>query len=554
MNKNCFRIRIGLIFFLSFTLLAAAAPGASAKPMLVVAISVDQMRADYLTKFQKYFSGGFKWLHDSGVVFQDAHQNHFLTETAPGHSTLLTGLNPGSNGIVANYWYDRDRRALVYCTADDAYPILDNAKAEGRSPRSLRATTLGDWIKAQSPQSRVVSLAGKDRSAILMAGQDADEVLWYNEQNGRMETSTYYQRRYAKWVDSFNKRQLPVSYFGKTWDYLKPAEFYRQFGPDDAPNEGGSDRTFPHVIGGFTALANASFYSSFIETPFLDEVVLTAAREAVTANQLGKRDVTDVLCVGLSATDYIGHAFGPSSHEMADQLLRLDLFLQQFIDFLKAEVGAENLVIVLSADHGVLPLPEELSSHGTRASRLTKQDRLLFQRLNDHLSRKLGFKENWILGYYSTNIYLNYPALGQHDLKRSEVEAAAKEYLLGLPAVAAVYGRSDIHLAVKNPDPILKLLRNAFNEARSGDVIIQFRENYIPSTGTTGTTHGSPYRYDSWVPLVLFKRATGHKTIPEEVHTTDIAPTLAELLGVKTPEKLDGVSRLRLLTQAAAGN
>ncbi|MBI3940847.1 MAG: alkaline phosphatase family protein [Acidobacteria bacterium] len=533
--------------FLPLWQLGAAPQTTPSNPKLIVVIAVDQMLPDYLSRYQSYYTGGLKWLYDNGVVFENAVQNHAVTETAPGYSAMLSGLNPGRNGIVANQWYDRARQSSVYCVEDLTTAILQDAKAEGRSPRNFKATTLGDWLKDASPASRVVALSGKDRSAILLGGQRADEVYWYNSANGRLVTSNYYQRQISPWADSFNGRRIAASYFGKTWAYLKSSGLYRLFGEDNEAAEDDWDSTFPHQIGRGLFVPNAAFYASFTGTPFLDELLLAAAREATAANKLGQRRETDLLCLALSATDYIGHRYGPGSHEIADQLLRLDVSLGDFFEFLDERVGLKNIAIVLTSDHGVLPLPETLAAQGVKASRLEKSDLVFFQGLNSYLDGKFGSRENWLVFFSDFNLYLNYPALLRHKLPRPDAEAAVKEYLRQSTKVAAVYSRSDMELALKRQDEGLELFRNNFNPDLSGDVFVQFSEFLLATVERRGTTHGSPYPYDRHVPLVFYGPAWKHKSISEEARVIDIAPTLAEMLGLSTPKKLDGVSRLKWL-------
>ena len=469
-----------------------AQPSAPPRPALVIAISVDQMRADYLTRYQRFYSGGLKWLYENGVVFERAFHNHAVTETAPGHAVILSGLNPGRSGMVANYWYDRDRRAAVYCVEDTAVSILEDAKAEGRSPKNLMGTTLGDWIKEALPRSRVISISGKDRSAILMGGKHADEVYWYS--GGKMVTSSYYQRQVARWIGTVNDKRIPLSYFNKTWDYLQPgAEFYKLFGRDDVANEKNWNSTFPHPIGVALFHADSAYYTSFTETPFLDDVVLASVREAVQSLNLGSQEnAVDLLTIGLSATDYIGHAYGPGSHEIADQLLRLDRNLGEFFQFIDQRVGLKNTLIALTSDHGALPMPELLAAQGIQSSRLNRDDLMLFRNLDSYLDEKFNAKENWITYYSDHVLYLSYPALGRRNLKRSEVEQAAKEYLSRNPRLAAVYSRTDVESAGSRPGPTLELVRNGFNADRGGDLFLIFAENvypYVERAGTLLTDH-----------------------------------------------------------------
>ena len=505
------------------------------------------MRADYLTEYQRFYSGGLKWLYENGVVFEKAFHNHALTETAPGHAVILSGLNPGRSGVIANNWYDRDRRATVYCVEDSAAPILDDAKAEGRSPKNLNGTTLGDWMKEASPQSRVVSISGKDRSAILMGGKHPDEVYWYS--GGKLVTSKYYQEHVSKWAQASNDKRIALSYFNKTWDYLSPgAEIYKLFGKDENPNERNWETAFPHPIGTALFVADSAYYTSFAETPFLDEVVLAGVRDAVTSLRLGSSaNGIDLLTIGLSATDYIGHTFGPGSQEMADQLLRLDRNLGDLFKFIDQRIGLRNCLIAITADHGALPLPENLAAQGTPSSRLKRDDVMLFRNLDSYLDEKFGAKETWVTYYSDHVLYLSYPAIGRRNLKRSEVEAAAMEYLLRDRRVAAVYTRSDVEISGASLSPTAQLVRNGFNADRSGDLFIVFAERVYPHVERSGTGHGTVFDYDRQVPMVLYGADWPAKRVPLEVHVVDIGPTLADALRIRPPEKLDGVSRLGLL-------
>jgi hypothetical protein len=395
-----------------------------------------------------------------------------------------------------------------------------------------------------------VSLSGKDRAAILMGGQQPDHVYWYNSANGRLVTSTWYQRRYPQWVEALNSRRVPASYFGKVWDYLKPGDrFYALFAEDDVAAEEDSDPRFPHPVGRSLFVPVSSLFTTFTQTPFLDEFILTAAREAIRAEQLGTRGPTDLLAVGLSATDYIGHTYGPASHEMADQLLRLDQALGAFFKYLDENVGLEKVMIVMTADHGVPPLVNQPEGTAGKSTRLNKGDLLRFQALNSELSRKFGAQDNWLSYYADGDLYLNHAAIAKHNLRRSDVEAAVKEYLRQSPTVAAVYGRSDLDKMLKAPDESLDLFRNGFHPDVSGDVVIQFTELLVPVVERRGTTHGSLYRYDRWVPLVFYGAGWKPHRVAEQVHIIDVAPTLSDALKLPPAAGLDGISRLSMLVE-----
>ncbi len=342
-------------------LLTAGGPGTTAaqrpvgppasRPRLVVVIAVDQLRADYIDRFRTSFGpAGFNLFLEHGARFVTARYQHAITETCPGHAVMLTGSYGMVNGIVANDWYDARAKRAMYC-AEDTTVTLVGAREAGRSPRNLIAGTVGDMLRTQTAgRGRVITVSGKDRSAIMLGGKRADAAYWPVE--SAFVTSTYYRPDLPAWVRAFNASRPVARYVGRRWDRALPAAAYAAMGADDVRYErdvAGLGRTFPHPI----ASAQAVDY-----TPFSDEIVADFAMRAVTAESLGRDTVPDLLGIGFSATDRVGHTFGPNSHEIMDDVVRLDRTLARLFDFLNREVGLDNVLLVLTADHGVAPFPE----------------------------------------------------------------------------------------------------------------------------------------------------------------------------------------------------
>lgn len=544
---------VGLILALTLAVLCSASAPARAKQApgkirLVLMIGIDQMQMDYLNRFSQDFRSGLRRLYDRGAVFTNAHQNHALTETAPGHSTLLSGSNPSRSGIIANQWYGRAERKIVYCVEDSASSILGHNDYPGRSPRNFKATTLGDWLKSVSPESKVYSVAGKDRSAILMGGKKADGAYWYDIQTGNFITSAYYVEKVPSWVATFNGHKYADQQFGKTWDRLVPdVSFYNRFGQDRIVSEGDEMQSvFPHIFNSLSLRPASGFYTYFASTPFLDEHIERFARRLTEEYELGQDGATDLLAIGFSALDFIGHSHGPYSHEATDTIMRLDLVLGGLFRFLDGRIGLDQVAVVLSADHGVLPLAENLEGAGKLSRRIERSDILRFQNLNSRMSEKLG-KGKWILEFASANFYLNYEEIGRHNLKRSEVEQTLASILKEFDLVDTVYTRTEIQRS--SEDPFLQLYRNSFHEENSGDVLARFKERHLATVSRVGTSHGSPYHYDTNVPILFMGKDIRPRVSSQRIHTVDIAPTLADWLRIEKPKDLDGQSRLGMLRE-----
>jgi predicted AlkP superfamily pyrophosphatase or phosphodiesterase len=512
-----------------------AAPQESRR--LVILIVVDQCRADYLDRFRTSFRGGFKTLLDRGIRFVEAHHDHAVTVTAPGHAALATGLHPSRSGIIDNQWYDRTSKQGVYSFGDPAAAILRPLSvavlSPGRSPRNLLGSALGDWLKAHSPASKVFAAGGKDRSAIALGGRKPDGAFWFDLPSGYWVTSTNYFAEYPAWLADFARERHADRYFGKLWEPLA------------APNtRTGGGQAFSHLLGWLSLRPNSVFYSDALGSPFLDRDLVDLAKLLVEQQELGVDEAPDLLALGFSALDGAGHDHGPESPEVADVLMRLDAALADLFQFLEGRIGLGQVAIALSADHGVMPLPEAGGDGPSRGERLGADTVLCFQRAGEPWKDVLGGGAS-----LQESLYLDGGGDSSPTPRRQEAESGLAQSLARCPGVERVWTRTELEGRADHDDPFLDLYRHSFHPERSPDLYIQYREDFLPQAGV-GTTHGSPYRHDTHVPMVLLLPGVPPREIRARVRTVDLAPTLASWLGVPVPTGLDGEDRWSLFASA----
>jgi predicted AlkP superfamily pyrophosphatase or phosphodiesterase len=519
-----------------------------AAPKLAVVIVVDQMRYDYLVRFAGLFTGGFAKLLREGAVFTNAHHDHAGTETAPGHATLLTGSFPSHHGIVGNTWHDRQTMQSLYCVDDRNSSLvassIEASSGIGKSPRNLLRHTLGDWLKAKYADAKVVSIAAKDRSAILMAGWDADAAYWFHNASGSFVSSRYYLKALPNWAAQWNAARRADRYFGKLWEKLRPEEDYFVSREDWFDAEGdGEHTTFPHafvnddesVADSAQSRIDARFYGWLANTPFIDVLTLEFAQQAIESEALGADATPDLLLIGLKAMDAVGHAYGPLSQESEDNLLRLDAELEKFFAVLEAKVRMKNCVIALSADHGVLPLPEELRRRGFESARI-----LSAEALDEVKSVEKEMQEEWrtkrsILRTYLGDLNLDYRAADSLGLPPAEFRARVAAKLRSLSFVGDIFTSDELSAVDGAARDYLDKQRRSFHPDRSPDLTMQLKPHYLVTSNPHGTTHGSPYEYDTHVPLIFWGERIKPQRIDAPHRTVDLAPTLAYLLNLDAP-------------------
>lgn len=541
-RKNLRFISIGIMLLFTAQFYNGCQRQKAAPPRLNVLLVVDQMCAEHLQRYGDLFQGGLARLLKEGRVYSEAHHDHAYTVTGAGHATLATGSFPSTSGIVGNDWYEKLLRRVVYCTEDSQYPIIgynQQDPEDGRSPHYLDVPAIGDWLKEASPRSKVFGIAKKDRAAIMMAGQKPDGAYWYNTGDGQMVTSTYYRESYPQWVTDFNQTRSADQYFDAGWQrLLADTAVYLRARRDDFPAEGdGKGNTFPHLFTDMSDSPDPRFYDELCITPFGDQLVLNFAKACITNEQLGVDDVPDLLALSCSAADLIGHRYGPFSQEALDYYLRLDRYLGDFFDFLDETIGSEHYAVAFSSDHGVIPLPEYLQEQNVAAKRVLKgpfmneaKGRLLKIATTFEVEPKIY--EN-VSGF---SIFLDQEILA--SINRENFQQTIIDELCKMEAMDTIYTAAQI-LAAPDDDSILSMIKRSYDQRRTGDLYFVLKENYLLDD-QFGTTHGSPYRYDTHVPFIFWGPGIKKGEIKDPVRTVDLAPTLSGMMGIETPETVNG--------------
>lgn len=518
-----------------------AAPENNASPKLVVVLVVDQMRGDYIDKFQSQWTGGLKRLVNEGAWFHDAAYPYAATETCVGHATVSTGAFPATHGMIANEWWDRDQQKDVTCTSDAAVKNVAYAGGAvsggaGDSVAKMLVPAFADELKHQSsPGTRIVTMSLKGRAAITLAGHQGDAVTWFDGATGAWLTSTAYPQ--ASFVEEFVKAHPVAADYGKTWSPLLPdsAYLYEKIAAGSAPPPGFGD-SFPHPLRGIdgSKSADRSFYLQWATSPYAESYLAQMAETAIDKLGLGKNSGTDFLGIGFSSLDYVGHSFGPRSWEVQDELARLDRDLAGLFAHLDKTVGRGNYVVVLSADHGVAPIPEELRKAGIDAGRINIDEMKI--RI-EKAFEPFHFAKPVVAEVGGTDVYFT---PGTYAKLKTEPLAlqAVLDAIQNLPGVARVYQAEELDDRPPTQNPIRAAESDGFFKSRSGDLVIVPKPYWMwdysrpgkPTRG--GTTHGTPYDYDQRVPVILMGWGIRPGKYYGPATPADIAPTLAALCGI----------------------
>jgi hypothetical protein len=497
------------------------------------------MRFDYLTRLAPLYREGLRTLLDRGAVFSNANFRHSATETGPGHSVILSGAHPRHSGIVANDWYDPFLKRVVNVVDDATHQPVGGA-GRSASPVNALTFTVGDMLKRKAPQAHVVGVSLKDRSAVLLGGRRAEAAYWYEAVGGNFITSSYYMPAPPEWLTRWNEQRLPDQYAGKRWERLLPdVHLYEQYAGKDAV-EGEWDRkdvVFPHAIRGKPP--ETLYYDDLRRTPAADELTLSFALEAIKAHEIGQDGVTDILGVGFSGTDYIGHTYGADSQEVMDQLLRLDRILGRLFEELDRRVGLDATLVVLTADHGSLPLVENLQAKGIDAKRV--QPRVIAEAIQQALQKRFPGASDLIARFAAEvmGIYLDESAIARRKLDPKEVERTVSAALMATGFVEKVYSREELSDAALSSDPFLPLFQNAFFQPRSPQLSALVKKYTYVAGFAGGTGHGTAHDYDRHVPIVFMGAGVRPGTYAQECGPHDIAPTLAHILGLEFPREPD---------------
>ncbi|MDN3205841.1 alkaline phosphatase PafA [Algoriphagus sediminis] len=516
------------------------------KPKLIVGIVVDQMRQEYLYRFQDRFSeGGFKRLMNEGFMMKNAHYNYIPTYTGPGHASVYSGTTPSTHGVIANNWYSRKLNRSIYCAEDTTVIAVGGSSSSGKiSPRNLLTTTITDELRlSNNKKSKVVGIAIKDRGASLPAGHLGD-AYWYDSGTGNFMTSSYYYDELPSWVQEFNSKELPAKYLEQTWNTLYPLETYVNSIDDnnefEAAFAGKESPTFPYILPELKEMNGELGLIS--TTPFGNSLTLDFAYAAIEGENLGMGEATDFLAVSFSSPDYIGHRFGPTSIELEDNYLRLDQEMEKFLNHLDGKFGKGNYLIFLTADHGVAEIATYMMSENIPAGNL----RLAYASgaAKTYLNQNYG-EDDWIINVSNEQIFLNRELAKEMDVDLDDLEEDLAQFLIKLPGIKEVYTST----AMRNTEFTkgrASLLQNGYNQKASGELLLILEPGWLTG-GAKGTSHGTGYTYDTHVPILFYGWNVKAGESSKKVSITDIAPTLSMMLDIRLPNGSTGNPILEIL-------
>lgn len=551
MKKKC------LLVFLAAAVLSVninCAIAADAPPKLILQITVDGLRGDMPGRYLDFYgNGGFRYLLEEGLVYTNAQYQHSNLETVVGHSVLATGAFPAAHGMVANVWMDRETGELGYAIEDSDYemvgasggvdkdseidPTQAAAKSEGRSPRAMLCSTFSDELAvATAGQAKIFGVSVKDRGAITLAGH-AGKAFWFSKKTGEFVSSTYYYDQYPDWVNAWNKNRLADTYAETSWELLNDPASYAYKDTDNRPYETkmpGYGRVFPHPFG---KKDGKLFYTLLTLSPVGDDLTLDFAKSLLVNEKLGDDAVTDYLSISFSSTDYINHIFGPASLEQEDNMLRLDRTLADLFKFVDENVGLKNTLIVLSADHGAPEAPEYMAEKGMAVDRLVPSKFDVEPGIAT-LKKRFGIGKELIKMYDHPYIYLDHQLIIEKGLDLGEVERAVANEMMKFKGIAVAISSEDMKNGRLPESPVIEQIRRNFHPKRSGNVYVLQEPYWFLYTNESlplCTMHGSPWRYDTYVPIIFAGKNIKSARVSRLVHPVDIASTLAVYARTKLP-------------------
>jgi predicted AlkP superfamily pyrophosphatase or phosphodiesterase len=529
--------------------------GLAQKPKLIVQITVDQLRGDLPLRYYAAFpEGGFKYFMDQGIWYEDAHHPHAATETVVGHTTLATGAYPSQHGMVANNWFDQELGRMVYNVEDPEAILLGSSKTaeeqkatekvEGRSPRNILTSSFSDELKiATQGRAKSFAVSVKDRGSIPLAGR-LGKAFWYDKSNGKFVSSDFYYDELPDWAKQWNKASKSDKYSGKSWELAFDKDSYI-FKDDDNQayenphNKGNYGNTFPHSYG---KKSDKAFYSLLCGSPAGDRLTADFAKTLIEQEKLGEDDVLDYLSVSFSCTDYVGHMFGPSSLESEDQIRQLDRILADFISYINDRVGEDNVLYVLSADHGVPEAGGHLEKIGM-GKKLWLMDELELDAYSDSVMKKrFGASDELIRFYFYPYIYLNHAEIEARDLDVNDVSEVLARLMMKKDEIAWAIPSEELLEGEMPKVELLKQVSRNYHPNRSGDIFLVC-ESYVSLTSKTyyaTVTHGSPWTYDTFVPLSFAGYGLAPQKVSQKVFVTDIAATLSVVAGSGYPSGCSG--------------
>jgi predicted AlkP superfamily pyrophosphatase or phosphodiesterase len=523
----------------------APAPAARTPPKLVVFISIDQMRGDYIDRLRHQWSKGLHRLTSDGAWFRAADYPYFNTVTCAGHASMSTGSLPSVHGMILNTWWDRDTQRVVSCTDDESKKLISYggpATSVGHSADRLATTTIADEMRLQlRVPPRVVSISLKARSAINLGGHRPDAVIWLDDATAEWVTSTAFEQAPAPFFAEYIKAHPVRGEIGRTWDRLAPRDQYLyEETAVGRQRTALTTTTFPHNVRGKGNELDGSFSDAWESSPYSDAYLAALAATAIDALKLGRNGGTDFLGISFSALDKVGHDFGPQSHEVQDVLMRLDREIGMLLEKLDKDLGVGGYTVALTADHGVAPVPEQIAAQGFDAGRISAL--ALGRAIDELLGKTIGPGPPRRTRVINTDIYFTegvYPQLVQNP---SAMEAVL-DVIRRTPGVWRVYRKEALLASANDPNPLVRAAIAGYFEGRSGDLVMLPKTYWITSTSTA--THGTGHGYDTRVPVLLFGHGIKKGEYLQPAAPIDLAPTLALLTGITLPD-----ARGRVLSEA----
>ncbi|HEY9777349.1 MAG TPA: alkaline phosphatase family protein [Planktothrix sp.] len=510
-------------------------------PKLVLLIVADQFSYNFISRYHDRFAnGGFKLLEERGANFVECKYQDCTTQTAVGHSVIASGAYPWLTGIVADRWQDTARGKPTTATTEEGLQLVGGA-GEAAGTKYMQGTTIGDQMKlATNGRSKVFTVGLRPEASLILAGRLANNGYWWDTRTGTFVTSSMYGHDLPGWVQSFNDQRYSEKFIGKPWQRLLPEEQYGASTRDDYPHErgiAGDGKEFPHTLGAAGASPSEAFYNAFTMTPWANQMVVDFAREAIEREGLGQHTDTDMLGLCLGAGEPLGQSFGPYSQETEDLCLRMDQSLATLFQYIDQKLGLDNCLVVFTSDHGVMPIPEFLKERGMDGGRIDAK--VFKQLLNSALSSRLGQGE-WIESFEPPNLYLNANAIAKEKFRQPDVEQLAAKLSHSVPGIGEAYAAFQFYTNQLPNGPFLDRVRKSYYWGRSGELYILPKPGYIFSSELNGTVSGSPYNYDSHVPLFIMGCGVRAGKYAAKVSPADIAPTIAAVMGIDPPSLCEG--------------
>ena len=534
----------------SLSVCLASAQSLAAPPKLTVFIAVDAMGSDLVLRNKHRFKGGLAQLLSGGAYYPISRYGYAQTVTAAGHATLSTGANPWRHGAIANRLFNRITGKFEPVFVDPAHPALEAPlAADDVSPVNLHAETLSDRLRqATGGKGKSIALSGKGRSSVAMAGR-LGTAFWFNETVGKLITGTAYAKELPAWVRKFNERKLPDAAFSKPWILSAATESY--LGEDDRPYEtdvNGMGRVFPHSLNGGLTAPGPQSYAAFADSPGAAEYLVQAAKAAIEGESLGKDSNPDILWVGFSNTDSVYHAYGPNSWEMQDTLLRLDKSVGELLEAASAAAGGrQNLLVVLTADHGGGPIPEEWAETGLPSKRLSSA------MIRESLGREMKqyFGTDLLAAIHVRDVFLNQKLISDRKLDPAAIRRTVADWFNRQAWVALALTHEDL-MGRTELAGLGRTIQLGYFPGRSGDVVYIPKPFMVTIEEATGTSHGAPYGYDSEVPLVFYGKGIKRGIYQQYADPVDVAPTMAAILEMAGPSSSEGKPRVEILASPSA--